>query len=81
MKNKFTLLPALLLSFIFASCTRTANKTGPLTPYPEVTADINIGEQVREKEPELSYLALSAGEILGGLLLRLVLRNMPWVEK
>jgi hypothetical protein len=47
MKNKFTLLPALLLSFIFASCTRTANKTGPLTPYPEVTADINIGEQVR----------------------------------
>ena len=32
---------------MFSSCTRTANKTGPLTPYPEVTADIEIGEQVR----------------------------------
>ena len=40
----------LLTGFIlvmFSSCTRTANKTGPLTPYPEVTADIEIGEQVR----------------------------------
>ena len=39
-----------LIGFIlvmFSSCTRTANKTGPLTPYPEVTADIEIGEQVR----------------------------------
>ena len=32
---------------MFSSCTRTANKTGPLTPYPEVAADIEIGEQVR----------------------------------
>lgn len=32
---------------IFSSCTRTANKTGPLVPYPEVTADIEIGEQIR----------------------------------
>ena len=31
----------------FSSCTRTANKTGPLTPYPAVTADIDIGEQVK----------------------------------
>ena len=28
----------------FFSCTRTL---GPLTPYPEITADIDIGEQVR----------------------------------
>lgn len=40
----FTL--TLLLTF-FSSCTRTANKTGPLVPYPEVTADIEIGDQVR----------------------------------
>ncbi len=35
------------VAVIFSSCTRTANKTGPLTPYPEITADIDIGEQVR----------------------------------
>jgi len=81
MKNKFTLLPALLLSFIFASCTRTANKTGPLTPYPEVTADINIGEQVRGEGTRAELLGFIRWVILGGLLLRLVLRNMPWVEK
>jgi hypothetical protein len=28
-------------------CTRTANKTGPLQPYPEITNDIEIGESVR----------------------------------
>jgi hypothetical protein len=47
MNNKHTLLCITALTFIFASCTRTANRTGPLTPYPEVTADIDIGEQVR----------------------------------
>ena len=36
-----------LVFTVFSSCTRTANKTGPLVPYPEVTADIDIGEQVR----------------------------------
>ena len=36
-----------IILVMFSSCTRTANKTGPLTPYPEVTADIEIGEQVR----------------------------------
>ena len=35
------------VAVIFSSCTRTANKTGPLTPYPEITAHIDIGEQVR----------------------------------
>lgn len=46
MKNFFIFL--LALGFLsFSSCTRTANRTGPLTPYPEVTADIQIGEEVR----------------------------------
>ncbi len=36
------------INFIFfLGCTRTANKTGPLKPYPEITNDIEIGEQVR----------------------------------
>lgn len=47
MNKKFPLLAITLLAFVFSSCTRTANKTGPLTPYPEITADIDIGEQVR----------------------------------
>ena len=34
---------SLLFSF---GCTRTANQTGPLTPYPEITSDIEIGETV-----------------------------------
>ena len=43
---------SILISFssiilIFSGCTRTANKTGPLTPYPEITSDIDIGEEVR----------------------------------
>ena len=33
---------------LFATgCTRTANRTGPLTPYPEITSDIDIGDEVR----------------------------------
>ena len=30
----------------FPSCTRTANRTGPLEPYPAITSDIEIGEQI-----------------------------------
>ena len=45
-KNTIFLVLPVILS-LFSSCTRTANKTGPLTPYPEITADIDIGEQVR----------------------------------
>ena len=41
----FLVLPVVLA--LLSSCTRTANKTGPLTPYPDITADIDIGEQVR----------------------------------
>ncbi|MDA8775546.1 hypothetical protein N9N13_07440 [Opitutales bacterium] len=47
---KIKLLSSLsILSFIIfgSSCTRTANKTGPLKPYPEITNDIEIGEPVR----------------------------------
>ena len=47
MNNKYILICIATLTLIFASCTRTANRTGPLTPYPEITADIDIGEQVR----------------------------------
>ena len=47
---KIKLLSSLsILSFIIlgSSCTRTANKTGPLRPYPEITNDVEIGEPVR----------------------------------
>ena len=48
MKIKQSILIS-LSSFIliFSGCTRTANKTGPLTPYPEITSDIEIGDEVR----------------------------------
>lgn len=45
-KNTIFLVIPIVLALL-SSCTRTANKTGPLTPYPEITADIDIGEQVR----------------------------------
>jgi hypothetical protein len=47
MNKNLALLIISSVAVIFSSCTRTANRTGPLTPYPEVTADIDIGEQVR----------------------------------
>ena len=48
MKTKQTCLITLSSIMLFASgCTRTANKTGPLQPYPEITNDIEIGESVR----------------------------------
>tara|TARA_B110000438_G_scaffold154085_1_gene148047 strand:+ start:1450 stop:2172 length:723 start_codon:yes stop_codon:yes gene_type:complete len=31
---------------VSVGCTRTASQTGPLTPYPEITSDIEIGETV-----------------------------------
>lgn len=46
MKKFITPFVALIILSL-SSCTRTANKTGPLVPYPAVTADIEIGEQVR----------------------------------
>ena len=48
MKKKQAFLISLFVVLIFSiGCTRTANRTGPLTPYPEVTSDIQIGEEVR----------------------------------
>ena len=47
MKKNTVLLVLSVVLALLSSCTRTANKTGPLTPYPEITADIDIGEQVR----------------------------------
>ena len=48
MKKKQAFLSSLFVALIFSiGCTRTANRTGPLTPYPEVTSDIQIGEEVR----------------------------------
>ena len=48
MKIKQPILISLFsIILIFSGCTRTANKTGPLTPYPEITSDIDIGEEVR----------------------------------
>lgn len=45
---KLQLLPLAIASllFVFSSCTRTANRTGPLEPYPAITSDIEIGEQI-----------------------------------
>jgi hypothetical protein len=48
MKIKQTCLITFSTIILFVSgCTRTANKTGPLQPYPEITNDIEIGESVR----------------------------------
>ena len=48
MKIKQTCLITSSTIILFVSgCTRTANKTGPLQPYPEITNDIEIGESVR----------------------------------
>ena len=47
MKKALLLTSLLSIIILGSSCTRTANRTGPLTPYPEVTSDIEIGEEVR----------------------------------
>ena len=46
-KLSFFFLSILLTIFFNTSCTRSANKTGPLVSYPEITNDIEIGESVR----------------------------------
>ena len=45
--NFYTLAFIALNCFLISSCTRTANKTGPIEPYPEITNDIEIGEPIR----------------------------------
>ena len=60
---------------VFSSCTRTANKTGPLVPYPEVTADIEIGDQVRGEGTRAELLGFIVGVILGVLPLPPVNKN------
>jgi hypothetical protein len=46
-KLSFCFLSILLTILFNTSCTRSANKTGPLVSYPEITNDIEIGESVR----------------------------------
>ena len=46
MKRELLPLAIASLLFVFSSCTRTANRTGPLKPYPAITSDIEIGEQI-----------------------------------
>lgn len=46
MKHELLPLAIASLLFVFSSCTRTANRTGPLEPYPAITSDIEIGEQI-----------------------------------
>lgn len=46
-KLSFCFLSILLTIIFNTSCTRSANKTGPLVSYPEITNDIEIGESVR----------------------------------
>lgn len=46
MKKIFLIILSSIILFA-TSCTRTANKTGPLQPYPEITNDVEIGEPVR----------------------------------
>ncbi len=46
MKRELFPLAIASLLFVFSSCTRTANRTGPLEPYPAITSDIEIGEQI-----------------------------------
>ena len=46
MKKIFLIILSSIILFA-TGCTRTANKTGPLQPYPEITNDVEIGELVR----------------------------------
>jgi hypothetical protein len=46
-KNLYIFSIISFFGIAMSSCTRTANKTGPLHPYPEITNDIEIGESVR----------------------------------
>ena len=46
MKKEKILLIVPILILLFSGCTRTANRTGPLEPYPPITNDIDIGEQI-----------------------------------
>ena len=46
MKREILPLAIAFTLFLFSSCTRTANRTGPLEPYPPITSDIDIGEQI-----------------------------------
>jgi hypothetical protein len=46
MKKIFLIILSSIILFA-TGCTRTANKTGPLRPYPEITNDVEIGELVR----------------------------------
>jgi len=46
MKKEKILLIIPILLLLFSGCTRTANRTGPLEPYPPITSDIDIGEQI-----------------------------------
>lgn len=46
MKKIFLIILSSIILFA-TGCTRTANKTGPLQPYPEITNDVEIGEPVR----------------------------------
>ena len=63
MKKALLLTSLSSIIILGSSCTRTANRTGPLTPYPEVTSDIEIGEEVRGEGPVPNSLASSAGDI------------------
>ena len=46
MKKEKILLSVPILFLLFSGCTRTANRTGPLEPYPPITNDVEIGEQI-----------------------------------
>ena len=46
MKRELLQLAIVSSLLAFSSCTRTANRTGPLEPYPAITSDIEIGEQI-----------------------------------
>lgn len=46
MKKEKLLLIIPVLLLLYSGCTRTANRTGPLEPYPPITSDIDIGEQI-----------------------------------
>jgi hypothetical protein len=46
MKKEKILLIIPILLLLCSGCTRTANRTGPLEPYPPIASDIDIGEQI-----------------------------------
>ena len=56
--NHLKVFLGVITVILTVGCTRTASRTGPLAPYPEVTSDIQIGETVSGEGTRASLLGV-----------------------